>query len=160
MGLIEAILDPIFSPILSLGNVLAVVVLATIITLTNTLMTKKFVNYKRIKEIQAEMNDHRKKMMESYKAKDEEAMKKSKGDEPRIMQLQQEMMQLQYPMFFSLIPIMIIFFWAKAAFVDTGIVVVLPFTLPKWGTSLGWLGWYLMCSMPFTILFRKAFRVM
>lgn len=160
MGLVFSLLDPFLSPLMGLGNVLAVFVLTVIITLTSTLLSKKFVNYTRLKEIQAELNEHRKKMMASYKAQDEKETKKLKEDEPRIMQLQQELMQLQYPMFFTIIPVLFIFLWAKEAFVDTGIVVVLPFTLPRWGTSLGWLGWYIMCSMPLTILFRKALKVM
>lgn len=39
------------------------------------------------------------------------------------------------------------------------IVVNLPFSLPRFGDKLGWLGWYILSSMPASIFFRKLFGI-
>ena len=39
------------------------------------------------------------------------------------------------------------------------VAVNLPFPLPIWGSHIGWLGWYILISIPFTTLFRKALGV-
>lgn len=39
------------------------------------------------------------------------------------------------------------------------VVANLPFTLPIWGSHLGWLGWYILFSIPITSVFRKALGV-
>ncbi len=38
-------------------------------------------------------------------------------------------------------------------------VVRLPFSLPFVGNSLGWLGWYILCSLIFIYLLRKVFGI-
>ncbi len=38
-------------------------------------------------------------------------------------------------------------------------VVKLPFSLPFVGNSLGWLGWYILCSLIFIYLLRKVFGI-
>jgi len=39
------------------------------------------------------------------------------------------------------------------------IVVNLPFSMPFYGNKLGWLGWYILVSIPLTTIFRKALGV-
>lgn len=39
------------------------------------------------------------------------------------------------------------------------IVTVLPFALPFLGSMFGWLGWYIICSMPLVIIIRKAMKI-
>lgn len=39
------------------------------------------------------------------------------------------------------------------------IVAVTPFALPFFGNSFGWLGWYIICSMPLVIIMRKAMKI-
>jgi len=39
------------------------------------------------------------------------------------------------------------------------IVVNLPFSMPFYGNKLGWLGWYILVSIPMTTVFRKALGV-
>lgn len=39
------------------------------------------------------------------------------------------------------------------------VVAVLPITLPWLGSSFGWLGWYIICSIPLVIIIRKAMKI-
>lgn len=39
------------------------------------------------------------------------------------------------------------------------IVAVLPIPLPVIGTTIGWLGWYILVSIPFVMLMRKFMRI-
>lgn len=39
------------------------------------------------------------------------------------------------------------------------IVATLPFALPFLGSTFGWLGWYIICSMPLVIIIRKAMKI-
>ncbi len=39
------------------------------------------------------------------------------------------------------------------------IAVNLPFSMPIWGDRLGWLGWYILFSIPLTSVFRKGLGV-
>lgn len=39
------------------------------------------------------------------------------------------------------------------------IVAVLPVPLPFLGSAFGWLGWYIICSIPLVIIIRKAMKI-
>lgn len=39
------------------------------------------------------------------------------------------------------------------------IVAVMPLALPLLGGTMGWLGWYIICSIPFVILMRKLMKI-
>lgn len=39
------------------------------------------------------------------------------------------------------------------------VVAVLPFSLPFLGNMFGWLGWYIICSVPLVIIIRKAMKI-
>ncbi len=39
------------------------------------------------------------------------------------------------------------------------VVAVLPVSLPLLGSSLGWLGWYIIISIPLAIIVRKAMKI-
>ena len=39
------------------------------------------------------------------------------------------------------------------------VVVTLPVPLPIWGYHIGWLGWYILVSIPMSVTFRKILGV-
>ena len=158
MGIVYTILNPVFSPLLHLGDIFAIIALAIIINLISSGLTKKFVDTHRMKSLQAEMKDHRKIMLESAKASGEKD-KKALESETRMMEIQQELMKLQMPMFFTIVPILFVFMWMKEAFIGIETLIILPYSLPIWGNTLGWLGWYILSAMPMSILIRKILRV-
>ncbi|MFC1454632.1 EMC3/TMCO1 family protein [Candidatus Undinarchaeota archaeon] len=157
MGIIFTLLDPIFSPVLSLGNIYAILILSIIINIISAVMTKAFVDMKRMKEIQEELKKNRTKMIAA--SKEGKDTKDSTEDQARLMEMQQEMMKLQFPMFFTMIPILLVFMWMREVFPQNTHIITLPYSLPIWGNVLGWIGWYILCSIPISTAIRKGFRV-
>jgi len=158
MGIVHTILNPVFSPLLALGNIFAIIALAIIINLISSGLTKRFVDTHKMKSLQQEMKDHRKVVMASAKNGGEKD-KKTNESEARLMEIQQELMKHQMPMFYTIIPIIFVFMWMKVAFADVETLITLPYTLPIWGNTLGWLGWYILSAMPASILIRKLLRI-
>ena len=39
------------------------------------------------------------------------------------------------------------------------IVAVMPLSIPFFGDSFGWLGWYIICSIPLVVLMRKFMKI-
>ncbi len=39
------------------------------------------------------------------------------------------------------------------------VIIELPFSMPIWGSKIGWLGWYILVSLSMTTIFRKALGV-
>ena len=160
MGIIFTLMDPIFSPILVVGNIYAIVILSILINIISTVLTKIFVDTKRMKQIQEELKKNRAKMMAASKeGKDPKDTKESPEEQARLMEMQQEMMKLQFPMFFTMIPILLVFVWMREVFPHGTHIITLPFSLPIWGNVLGWIGWYIFCSIPISTVIRKGFRV-
>ena len=116
-----------------------------------------------MKEIQKKVSGFNKEIMRATKAKDTAKVAELNKDKPQIMQMQQEMMKMQMPMFMSMVPFILVFMGLKrlAVSMDWGVIIQLPFNLPILGinNSFTWLGWYILCSLPFTALFRKVLGV-
>tara|TARA_Y100000310_G_scaffold343171_1_gene449624 strand:- start:58 stop:513 length:456 start_codon:yes stop_codon:yes gene_type:complete len=150
MGLLQ-------SPILLVGMISAV--LSLILTLVN----KVIVDQGRMKEIQKKVSSFNKELMRATKANDQAKVAEMNKEKPQVMQMQQEMMKMQMPMFMSMVPFIVVFIFLKklAVSMDWGVIINLPFNIPLLGinNSFTWLGWYILASLPFTVLFRKILGV-
>jgi len=144
-------------PVLFIGIIS--IVMSSILTLVN----KVIVDQGRMKEIQKRVSSYNKTLMKATKANDQAKVAEMNKEKPQIMQMQQEMMKMQMPMFMSMVPFIIVFMLLKklAVAMDWGVIIQLPFNLPILGinNSFTWLGWYILCSLPFTALFRKILGV-
>ncbi|RMF89679.1 MAG: DUF106 domain-containing protein [Methanobacteriota archaeon] len=164
------ILDTLFHPVFSLfpgdqklSLMTGIFVVSIIISLITTVVTVKVID-------QDEMKRNKKKL-KTYQERFTEATKK--GDEKRAKKIQSEMMQVQSqvmkssfaPMLYTFVPIIIVFRWLyqyaplQTFILEKGYLVSLPFTLPRYGTELGWLGWYIICSLMTSTVIRKAFNL-
>lgn len=147
---------------------------AILISLILTLVNMFVINQKRMKEINSEVKAYNKKLMKATRKNNQEELDKLKKKKPQIMQLQQELMKMQMPMFLSMLPFFVVFLLLRrlAEAQAWGEFLLFPwcpslaaasagtcFALPLFGASLGWLGWYIVCSMPFTSFFRKLLGV-
>ena len=98
----------------------------------------------------------------------QQQMKNSKDDLVKLNEIQSESMKVNMklmkqnfkPMIFTMIPFLLIFYWLRGLYTDVT-VIPLSFHIPLSGlaTGLGWIGFYIICSMIFTTLFRKALKV-
>ena len=79
-------------------------------------------------------------------------MKEHKGNPAKMMEIQKEMMShvgenfkhSLKPMMITLIPILIVFAWIRNVFT---------------GVLSGWIWWYLVSAIVFSMIFRKVFKL-
>jgi len=177
LGALNMALNPFIQ---FLGPVLAIVIMAIVISLITNIAQKLLVDQDRLLYIQKEMKEFQQKMMEARKTNDQKALNKLQKKQMELMNLQKEMMSMSFkPMIFTMVPIFTIFWWIQQNPLLNTVVVELPATayyvllIPLWRAipfygevapgipemSIGWLGWYILCSFGFSMLFRKLMGI-
>jgi uncharacterized membrane protein (DUF106 family) len=137
-------------------GIYAVFVVAIIVGIVSVSAQYVLVDQRRLREIREEQSDYQKKMLQAQKSGNKKELRKLETRKKRVQQQQTEMMGMTMkPMFLTMLPIIIFFGWVRSQPVASELVIDLPFTLPYFGDSLGWLGWYLLCSFFFTQTLRK-----
>ncbi len=142
-----------------------ILIVAIIISALLTVVNKVVIDQKRMKEINTKVKAYNKRLMKATREKNEPELQRLAKEKPVIMQMQQELMKMQMPLFISMIPFFIVFYLLKilANAQNWGQWLLFPWhaslSLPLFGRDLGWLGWYVVCSMPFTSFFRKLLGV-
>jgi uncharacterized membrane protein (DUF106 family) len=79
-------------------------------------------------------------------------MKEHKHNPEKVMELQKEMFSgigenfkhSMKPMLITMLPILVVFYWIKGAFE---------------GVLQGWIWWYLVSAIVFSLIFRKLFKL-
>ncbi len=138
-------------------------VMSLLVSTIITVITAKVQDQKALKKIKTKMSKLQDKLKAAQKKNDtKQANKISK----EMMGMQSAMMtSTMKPMLYTFVPIIIIFGWLRQYpdlqnFIEIqGYLVTLPFALPHWGSKLGWLGWYIMCSFPASSLLRKILKM-
>jgi len=169
-----SIFDTIFYPFFNIlpdprvSYMVGVFVVSIVIALITTVATSKFVDQEEMKANKA--------MLKAFQEKINKA--REKGDEKKIKKFTNEMMSVQSevmkgsfkPLMYTMPPIIVVFQWLhhywelellSQTFITDGsnYLISLPFSLPKYGTELGWLGWYILCSFMTSTAIRKIFKV-
>ncbi|MFP4402918.1 MAG: EMC3/TMCO1 family protein [Candidatus Woesearchaeota archaeon] len=107
LTIFNSILDPIFSPLLVLEPLLSLVIISFLIALLTTLAYKKFTDQSLMKDLKDEIKTLQKQMKE-LKDKPDKMLKVQK----KVMDTNMKyMMHSLKPMFFTFIPIILIFGW-------------------------------------------------
>jgi len=133
--------------------------IAILFSLIITLITKRVVDWPKVKQIKKEVNDWRKQLLEAQRKKDMKHLYKLQQDQKRIMGLQGQMMMASFkPAIFYIIPYMLLWYWLGGLY-QGWVVAWLPFTLPLpiFGTmvSCGFLSWFLISYFGFSQIWRK-----
>ncbi len=163
-------LDVIFAPIVVLKPIYAIFVIACIVSFISTLAYKLLVNQERLEYLKKEIQDFQQEMMKARKKGDPKDLEKLQKKQMEFMSLQKEMMTMSFkPMIVTFIPIIIIFAWL-AHYYQNAVVAKLPnfihtiLLVDLWHwfyggglpeNTIGWLGWYILCSFAMSIIFRK-----
>lgn len=121
----ENLLDPVFSPLLSLDPVLGILVISIVITLISTLAYKYLTDQDKLRRLKKDMKKY------------QEKIKKLRNQPDKMMKVQQEMMgknmelmkQSFKPTLYTLIPILIIFGWLNAHLAFHPLIPEEPFTV-------------------------------
>jgi len=119
---------------------LSLILISIGVTLVMTLITKKFTNQVRMKELKQIQKDFNKKM------------KENSGNPEVIMQIQKEVMNVSMemmrhsfkPMLITFLPLIILFWWIRGIY--SGILD-------------HWIWYYIVASIISSIIFRKIFDV-
>ncbi|MBU7010674.1 MAG: DUF106 domain-containing protein [Theionarchaea archaeon] len=157
MGYFYGALDSILGPIWDWPGIFAVFVVAIIVGITSVSGQYFLVDQERLKEIRKEINEYNKRLQQIRTTGRKKEVRKLEAKKKEISHLTAEMTGMTTkPMFLTIIPIMIFFGWVRAQPIASSLVINLPFTLPVFGDTLGWLGWYLLCSFFFSQALRKV----
>jgi uncharacterized membrane protein (DUF106 family) len=162
-------LDSIFGIIFHLTTnnkfnmLFGVSVMSLLVSTIIMVITAKVTDQKEMKKLKEKMNKLQEKLKAAQKKNDtKQANKISK----EMMAMQSTMMtSTMKPMLYTFVPIIIIFGWLRQYpdlqnFIEVqGYLISLPFALPHWGSKLGWLGWYILCSFPASSLIRKILKM-
>ena len=136
-----------------------ILAIAVVFSLVITLITKRVVDWPKVKAARKEMDDWRKQMLDAQRKKDMKRLYKLQQDQKRIMGLQGQMMMSSFkPAIFYIVPYFILWIWLSGLY-KGWVVAWLPFSLPLpyFGTmiSLGFLSWFLISYFGFSQIWRK-----
>ncbi|MDI6819358.1 MAG: EMC3/TMCO1 family protein [Candidatus Hodarchaeaceae archaeon] len=138
-----------------------ILLLAVIFSLVITLITKKVVNWAKVKQVKAEVDAWRKELMDAQRKKDMKRIYKLQQDQKRIYGLQGQMMMETFkPAIIYIVPYFIFWYWLSSLY-KGWVVAWLPFSLPLpfyglWA-SCGFLSWFLVSYFGFSSIWRKLF---
>lgn len=119
---------------------LSIISLSFLVTLVMTLITKKFTNQNRMKELKDIQKACQIKLKDN-KGKPEEMAKIQK----EVMACSMELMKHSFkPMLFTFLPLIFLFLWIKGVYTDV---------------LSGWIWWYIGISIISSIILRKALKV-
>ncbi len=176
-GPLDAAFNPLIQSLGPNGPLISIVIIAIIISIITTVAQKILVNQDRLLFLQKEMKDFQQEMMEARKTNDPKALDKVQKKQTEFMSLQKEMMTMSFkPMIVTFLPIIIIFWWISQNSLLNHLVVNLPtiayyiFLVPLFHLiypqspgvpvmAIEWLGWYILCSFGFSLLFRKLMGI-
>ena len=110
-----------------------------------------------MRRIKAEINDLKDKLNKARKEKDDKKLMK-------YMKRQNElaMEQFQYmfkPMTMTMVVVGFVFYFLRHVFLKINVSFALPFYIPWIGNEVGWLGFYIIMSLPMTVFFRKLMKL-
>jgi len=123
----ETLLDPIFTPLLKMNSLLAIILVSALVSFIVTLAYKLATDQNMMKQLKSEMKDYQKQMRSPELRKEPD----------KLMQMQKKAMEVNAKYMkhsfkstlFTIIPIIIIFSWMSAHFAFFPIVPGAEFTL-------------------------------
>ncbi len=165
-GVLDSILGPMFA--LSPENqklslMIGIFTVSVLIALITTIVTSKVIDQEEMKSNKRRLKEFQEKLKTTREKGDEKKLKKIQS---QMLEVQSEVMKGSFkPMLYTFVPIIIVFQWlSQYETLQTYInmyqhLVTLPFTLPIFGSELGWLGWYIVCSFMSSTVIRKVFNL-
>lgn len=147
------------------ANVLAgIFLVSALVSGIISFITAKVVDQKEMKVLKDKMSKIQEKLREAEKAGD---VKKTAKIQKEMMANSSELWQKSMrPMFFTMIPILLIFTWLRKYEIITTFIsqrgenpILLPFDPLVYKDRLGWLGWYILSSFATSPIIRKLFKM-
>ncbi|MBS3063850.1 MAG: DUF106 domain-containing protein [DPANN group archaeon] len=152
MAVVETITE-----ILQQNALVSIALISIAVALTSTLVYKYFTDQGLIKQVRDDIKKY------------QDQIKAHKGDQEKVMELHKKVTDLNMqimpqqfkPMLITIIPFLIIFWILSTVFGQLVLIPTGTFHVPlsSHETGLGWVGTYVIFSMIFTTIFRKALKV-
>ncbi len=140
---------------ISMEPVLSIMIISIMIGFVISLIYRLTTDINKLHRIKMEMEQLKEKMNQAKKKKDEKEIKKLIE---KNMKLTHEQMHLMMkPLLVSMVIIFLVLPELKKMYAGT--VFKLPFPLPHFGSTVGWLGLYIIFSLPPSLFFRKLLKV-
>ncbi|MFH1403070.1 MAG: EMC3/TMCO1 family protein [Candidatus Altiarchaeota archaeon] len=137
------------------GVIIGIISIA--MSLMSTLVRSATIDKEKFREQKEQIKEHQMKIKEAQKNKDLKTMKKS---QQHLSELMMDQMKHSFkPMLYTMVPFLIVFGWLRNNYAQVGMVVTFPYMLPIIGDGLGWLGWYIFCSMIVSMILNKALKL-
>jgi uncharacterized membrane protein (DUF106 family) len=131
-----------------------VMAIAAVVSLASSLINKKVVDQKRMKEIRGKVNDFQKRYNEAKKGGDQKLVDKLEEEQKEVMKLTTEMMMNSFkPMLYTFIPIIAIFYVLSSIYGKTGNIVDVPFI-----GELSWFWWYFLIAVITGLCFELVYK--
>jgi uncharacterized membrane protein (DUF106 family) len=144
------LLSVVFSPILGLPTVYAVIIMAMCLSFTTTMIYKFGADQDAMKKLREEQKALNAKVKEVQKEDPEKASKLMS----EVLKLTNKQMKMNMkPMMISMIVVVGTFPWLGTVF--TGPVITLPFEIPFLGAEFGWFAVYIVVAILFGMGLRK-----
>ena len=143
---LEGFFNIIFGSLINYDPLIALLIISFILTLITTLAYKYLTDQEKIKALKDEIKQIK------------EDIKKFKDDPKKVMELQKQSFQKGFvdmmrhqmkPLFFTLIPILIIFNWLRNTYTQHGDLIF----------GFGWFGVYFISAIIFSMILRKLLKV-
>ena len=137
-------------------GLIGILIISFLVTLFQILVYKKMTDQERLKELQKEQKDLQQKLKET---KD---MTEMQNHQKKMMELTTEMLKHNMkPMIVTFLPLIIVFYWLKHAYISAGVGNIISWgvKLPIVGDGGGWLFCYIVFSLVFSVMLRKAFKL-
>lgn len=152
---LDGLFNTIFYPFLLLSVPWSLIAISFVLTLLVTLSYKYLTDQTLIKQLKEEV-----KALQGR-------MKEEKENKEKLTEIQKELLaknsQLMKhnlkPTLYTFIPIIIIFGWVRKTFLPAGNLIDWGTSIPLFGTGAGWLLTYIICSIIFSIIIRKALKI-
>lgn len=149
---ITGLIDPIFTPLLSLKPHIALFIFASMLTTIIYGINKLMINRKVAKEIKDKLAVVKENLTKAQKEGRKDDINKFLSEYMSINN--QYLRQTFKVMIVTFIVVIVLFPWASKRFSDVS-VAALPFSLPVIGTNLNWIVWYILISITGSWLLRK-----
>jgi uncharacterized membrane protein (DUF106 family) len=123
----------------------------------SSLVRSATIDREKFREQKKKIKEYQQKMKEAQKRKDYKAMQHTQS---KLSEVMMEQMKHSFkPLMYTMLPFLIVFSWLRSNYTEAGLVVRFPVMLPVLGDGLGWLGWYILCSMVVSIILNKALKL-
>ncbi|MFH8080659.1 MAG: EMC3/TMCO1 family protein [Candidatus Aenigmatarchaeota archaeon] len=149
----NGLLNFLFLPILNLPPQLGIFIISLIFTSIMVYVNKKFLWTKEVKELQKNIKEIDKKIEMLKK----ESKKKFEKESPKLLKKQSDYMSkymkhTMKPLIISVIIALIIIPWLNENY-KNAIIFIIPSSMPLiGGKSVGWIWWYVACSLTISII--------